>query len=89
MAFLQEQGFEIVYIDVDAQGIVNLEQLTEAVNQDTILVSIMYVNNEIGAVQPIKRDCRQDKREKSGCIISCRCDSGIWKIPYLSEADGN
>ncbi len=68
MAFLQEQGFEIVYIDVDAQGIVNLEQLTEAVNQDTILVSIMYVNNEIGAVQPIKEIADRIK-EKNPAVL--------------------
>ena len=54
MAFLESLGFEVVYLDVDHQGIVDLEQLEQEVNEDTILVSVMYVNNEIGAVEPIQ-----------------------------------
>lgn len=53
MKFLEEQGFSVTYLDVDQNGIISLEQLEEAVRDDTILVSIMYVNNEIGAVEPI------------------------------------
>ena len=54
MAFLESLGFEVVYLNVDHQGIVDLEQLEQEVNEDTILVSVMYVNNEIGAVEPIQ-----------------------------------
>lgn len=54
MAFLESLGFEIVYLNVDHHGIVDLEQLEQEVNEDTILVSVMYVNNEIGAVEPIQ-----------------------------------
>lgn len=53
MAFLEEQGFEVTRLSVDACGRVNLEELKNAIRPETILVSIMYVNNEIGAVQPI------------------------------------
>lgn len=53
MKFLQEQGFEVTYLDVDKNGIISLEELESVVTQDTILASIMYVNNEIGAVEPI------------------------------------
>ena len=55
MAFLESLGFEVVYLNVDHQGIVDLEQLEQEVNEDTILVSVMYVNNEIGAVEPIQK----------------------------------
>lgn len=53
MAYLEEQGFEITYLKVDKDGLISLEQLQEAVREDTILVSLMMVNNEIGAVEPI------------------------------------
>lgn len=53
MAFLEEQGFHITYLPVDSQGTVSLEALKAALTRETILVSMMYVNNEIGSVQPV------------------------------------
>src|SRR3954462_8043299 len=50
---LERQGFEATYLDVEANGIVNLEKLKAAIRPDTILVSIMMVNNEIGVIQPV------------------------------------
>jgi len=52
--FLQKQGFEVTYIPVDKQGIVDIEKLTEAINDKTILISVMYANGEIGTIQPIQ-----------------------------------
>lgn len=54
MKFLEEQGFSVTYLDVDENGLISLEELREAVTPETILVSIMYVNNEIGAVEPVE-----------------------------------
>ena len=54
MICLQEQGFEVSYIPVDRYGRVDLQKLSDAIREDTILVSIMYVNNEVGSVQPIQ-----------------------------------
>lgn len=54
MEFLREQGFEITYLPVDSYGCISLEELAQAVREDTILVSVMYVNNEIGAVEPVE-----------------------------------
>lgn len=54
MKYLEEQGFEVIYLPVDKWGCVNIEALKEAVNDDTILVSIMAVNNEVGAIQPVE-----------------------------------
>lgn len=53
-SFLEEQGFRITFLPVDNRGQISLEQLKEALTPDTILVSIMYVNNEIGSIQPVE-----------------------------------
>ena len=54
MLYLQEQGFEITFLPVDETGLISLEELKEALREDTILVSIMYVNNEVGAREPVE-----------------------------------
>ncbi|MDD6196834.1 MAG: cysteine desulfurase family protein [[Clostridium] aminophilum] len=54
LTFLEEMGYEITYLPVDENGRISLEQLRESIRKDTILVSIMYVNNEIGAVEPVE-----------------------------------
>jgi len=52
--YLEKNGFEVTYVDVDENGIVKMDELERAIRPDTILISIMYANNEIGSVQPIK-----------------------------------
>lgn len=52
--YLEKQGAEITYLDVDEDGLLNTEELKKAIRPDTILISVMYANNEIGTVQPIK-----------------------------------
>lgn len=54
MKHMEEEGFEVTYLPVDENGIVKLDKLREALRPDTMLVSVMYVNNEVGAVQPIE-----------------------------------
>ena len=51
--FLAERGFDVVYLDVDAEGKISLDQLKKAMTKETILVSVMFANNEIGTIQPI------------------------------------
>lgn len=54
MKFLEEEGFEVIYLSVDQDGVLSLDELKESVNDETILVSLMQVNNEIGAIEPIE-----------------------------------
>ena len=58
LAFLESQGFSVTYLDVDRKGHISLSDLQEALRPETILVSIMYVNNEIGAVEPVEEISR-------------------------------
>mgnify|MGYP000186167316 FL=1 len=53
MKYMESQDFEVTYLDVDEKGRISLEQLEQAIRPDTILVSIMHTNNEIGTLQPI------------------------------------
>ena len=63
MAVLEEFGFEITFLPVDRDGHISLKELEEAVRPDTILVSVMYVNNEVGAVEPVEEISRVIKRK--------------------------
>lgn len=61
---LQEEGFEVTYLPVNTEGLVDLEQLEKAIRPDTAIVSIMTVNNEIGVIQPVEEIgaiCRRHK----------------------------
>ncbi len=52
--YLEKQGFKVTYLDVDEYGVVDLDQLKNSITEDTILITIMFANNEIGTIQPIK-----------------------------------
>ncbi len=52
--YLEKKGFEVTYLDVDPQGRVNVDELEKAIRPDTILISVMFANNEIGTIEPVK-----------------------------------
>ena len=52
--YLEKRGYEVTYLDVDENGVVKLDELKKAIRPDTILISIMFANNEIGTIQPVK-----------------------------------
>jgi cysteine desulfurase len=75
---LERQGFEATYLEVDSNGLISLEALKKAIRPDTILVSIMMVNNEIGVVQPvweIAELCRS-----KGIIFHCDAVQGAGRV---------
>ena len=62
--YLEKNGFEVTYLNVDEEGFINLQELENAITDKTILVSIMFANNEIGTIQPVKEIgeiCRERK----------------------------
>lgn len=69
MEFLKEQGFDITYLSVDENGIISLEELEEAVREQTILVSMMQVNNEIGAIEPVAEAAELIKKKNPATLI--------------------
>lgn len=69
MRYLEEQGFQVTWLDVDRQGRISLKQLQEAVGPETILVSIMQVNNEIGTVEPVEEAARIIKEKNARTLF--------------------
>lgn len=69
LEFLKEQGFRITKLSVDKNGHISLEELRDAVGEDTILVSIMMVNNEIGAVEPVAEAAKIIKEKNPNTIF--------------------
>lgn len=67
--WLAENGFEVTYLSVDAYGQIQLDELKNAIRPDTILVSIMHVNNEIGALQPIEAAGKVIKAANPKCLF--------------------
>src|SRR5918911_3431833 len=80
---LERQGFRVTYLDVDKYGRVSAEQIREANTDKTILVSVMFANNEIGTVQPVA-EIGAVCREK-GVLFHCDAVQGIGKLPFDVE----
>lgn len=76
---LEKRGFEVITLNVDEKGYININELEEAVNENTILVSIMYVNNEIGTIQDIERIHSAIKEKNKNCIFHTDCVQAFGK----------
>ena len=86
--FLKEEGFEITYLPTDEKGIVDLEELKKSVRKDTILVSIMGVNNEIGTVQPIEEISRIVKEKNPSVLFHVDAVQAYGKIKLIPKKMG-
>lgn len=69
MAYLEEQGFTVTYLPVDKDGILSLDALKEALTEETVLVSLMQINNEIGAIEPIEEAIKIIKEKNPKTLI--------------------
>ena len=85
LAKLEKQGFEVTYLPVHENGIVRLEELAAAIRPDTCLVTIMYSNNEIGTIQPV-REIGALCREK-GILFHCDAVQAVGHMPVDVEKD--
>ncbi len=82
---LQKQGFRITYLPVRPDGLIDLDQLREAISDDTILISVMFANNEIGVIQPI-REIGRIAREK-GVLFHTDAVQAAGKLPINVDDD--
>ena len=78
--YLEQQGFEVTYLPTDQYGVVDLEALRDAVRPDTILVSVMCVNNEIGTVQPLEDVVKIVKEINPHTLVHTDAVQGFGKI---------
>ena len=83
--YLESKGYEVTYLDVDKNGLISLEELTNSITNSTLLICVMYVNNEIGVIQPIQ-GIGKIARENN---ISFLCDAtqAVGKIVVDVEED--
>ncbi|MCQ2487034.1 MAG: cysteine desulfurase [Clostridia bacterium] len=88
MKRLEEQGFEVVRLPVDEFGCVRDEDIFDAVNKDTILVSIMAVNNEVGSIMPIKAAKAAIRKAGAPAYVHCDAVQAFGKIPVSPKALG-
>jgi cysteine desulfurase len=82
---LEKEGFKVTYLPVERDGRVSPEKVAAAIQEDTILVSVMLANNEIGVVNPIEEIGAAIKNKKKTVLFHCDAVQGIGKIPFDVE----
>lgn len=88
MKQLEAQGFDVTYLQPDKDGCITLDSLKEALRKDTILVSVMMVNNETGAVMPISQMARLTHRMCPEAFFHTDAVQGFLKIPFQAKSLG-
>ena len=88
MKDLESQGYDITYLSPDSQGFVSADALKTALRPDTILVSIMMVNNEVGSVMPIAQMARLTHRHCPDAIFHTDAVQGFLKVPFAAKSLG-
>ncbi len=88
MRYLETQGFRVTYLPVDRLGRISLDDLQRAVSQETILVSVMYANNEIGSLQPVQEAGALIKRMNPGILFHVDGVQGFGKAKIYPQKMG-
>ncbi len=88
MKELETQGFEVTYLQPDSDGVVTLDALKSALRNDTILVSVMMVNNETGAVMPISQMARLTHKVCPNALFHTDAVQGFLKVPFSAKTLG-
>lgn len=84
--YLQEQGIEVTFLPVESSGLINIEDLKEALSSNTALVSVMYVNNETGVIQPIQEIAKLS--HEAGALFMTDGTQAVGKMPVDVQALG-
>ena len=79
---LEKQGYEVTYLQPDRQGNITVEQVAEALREDTVLVSMMLVHNETGTILPVAEVGKLLKRKKSVALLHCDAVQGFLKAEF-------
>ncbi len=85
---LEAEGFEVIRLRVDSNGKISPEELYRAVNQNTVLISIMLVNNEVGSIQPVEAARRAVSVSRAPALIHCDAVQAFGKLPCKPSALG-
>ena len=88
MKELESQGFEVTYLQPDHLGNISVESLKAALRKDTILVSIMMVNNEVGSVMPIEKMAKLTHKLCPDAIFHTDAVQGFMKVPFAAKTLG-
>ena len=88
MRHLEEEGFRVTYLPVDENGRIRLDTLQEALCEDTILVSVMYVNNEVGSVQPVEEAAKIVKQYDPRILFHSDAVQGFGKYHIYPKRTG-
>ncbi len=88
MKYLESQGFTVSYISVDKAGVIDLEELEKELSAETILVSIMHTNNEIGSVQPLTKVSELIKKKSPNALFHVDAVQGFGKARILPKKTG-
>lgn len=78
--FLETQNHKVTFLDVDSEGMIDVKELERAITEDTVLISIMYVNNEVGSIQDIEQIYKVIKRENPNIIFMSDIVQAVGKI---------
>lgn len=87
-AYLEEQGFEVTYLNVDKNGLIDLGELEDSIRSDTTVVSIMHTNNEIGAVEPVEEASRIIKAKNPNTLFHVDAVQGYGKFSINPKKAG-
>ena len=85
---LERRGYEVTWLKPDRQGNITPQQVEEALRQDTVLVSMMLVNNEVGSILPVAETARAIRRAGSPALLHCDAVQGFLKVPFTPKSLG-
>lgn len=85
---LERQGYEVTYLKPNSQGTIDLQELEQALRPDTVLVSMMLVNNELGTLLPVKEAAQLIRRSGAPALLHCDAVQGFLKVPFTSKELG-